>query len=95
MDNLGRLYVLAKGHLHAAQTRETTGDNMATDLVSMECAMWEALISHLRKFIKPLTEYVPEKAHVAMTLLWDHRYRQGEMFFLDERSPVGGTRAPC
>lgn len=43
--------------------------------------MWEALISHLRKFIKPLTDYVPDKAHIAMALLCDHRYRRGEIFF--------------
>ena len=81
LDNLGRLYVLANGQLSACLLRETMGDDMTTNLVAMEIRMWEALISNLKKLVKPFTEYVSYKAHTTMALMCDHRYRRGGIYF--------------
>ena len=79
LDNMCRLYVEASQRLATLQLgSEDTYDD---GLDAVEVAMLTAMLDHLRKFVKPLTNYESDRAHVAMAMLCDHRFRRGDMFY--------------
>lgn len=79
LDNMCRLYVEASQRLATLQLgSEATYDD---GLDAVEVAMLTALLEHLKKFVQPLTNYEPDRAHVAMAMLCDHRFRRGDMFY--------------
>lgn len=53
----------------------------ASQLNEVDRVMKETIMKHLDKFLKPVMEYTPEGAHIAMALLCDPRHRRGEIFY--------------